>query len=122
MDTPCFPINIIGNLDAFQRAKFVQRERFDLFFHHDFLSSLKPPPIKQKPCQASWPTNPGRIRVNHRTPFWPTIETPKVLKEAPLTLRLTPCAIQPQETTGLFSLIWSWGVAPDPERAPITGD
>ena len=122
MDTPCFPINIIGNRDAFQRAEFAQRERFDLFFHHDFLSSLKPPPIKQKPCQASWPTNPGRIRVNHRTPFWPTIETPKVLKEAPLTLRLTPCAIQPQETTGLFSLIWSWGVAPDPERAPITGD
>ena len=45
-------INVIGNRDAFQRAEFVQRERFDLFFHHDFLSSLKPPPIKQKPCQA----------------------------------------------------------------------
>ena len=68
------------------------------------------------------PTNSGRIHVIHRTPFRLTIETPKVLKEAPLTLRLTPCAIQPQETTGLFSLIWSWGVAPDPERAPLTGD
>ena len=44
-------INVIGNRDTFQRAEFVQRERFDFFFHHDFLSPLRPPPIKQKPCQ-----------------------------------------------------------------------
>ena len=54
-------INVIGNRDTFQRAELTQRKSFNLFFHHDFLSSFKPPTIKQKPCQARLPPH-GHIR------------------------------------------------------------
>ena len=41
-------VNVIGNRDTFQRAEFVQRECFDLLFHHDFLSPFKASPNKSR--------------------------------------------------------------------------
>ena len=57
-------INVIGNRDTFQRAEFVQRECFDLFFHLDFLSPLRPPPNKAETMPDQTGSKP--LVLNHR--------------------------------------------------------